>query len=204
VTPTVVKVGGSYARHPRLKDVVEALAQGGGRCVVVPGGGPFANCIRREQKRIGFDDRAAHRMAVLAMAQFGWALASFSAVLTPAAGFEAIRAVLGEGRVPVWLPLDLLEGDESVPETWEMTSDSLAAWLAARLGAERLIFLKRVSRPPSLRLADLVAAGVLDPLVPAFIGLGAIEPRLCAAPHITQLGSALAAGYPAGLRIELT
>ena len=91
---TVVKVGGSFAHHPRLGDVVAALARGVGRTVVVPGGGPFADMVRREQPRIGYDDRTAHRMALLAMAQFGHALASLSPALRPAAGLAAIKRTL--------------------------------------------------------------------------------------------------------------
>lgn len=200
---TVVKVGGSYAHYPGLADLVSALAQGGGRAVIVPGGGPFADCVRREQPRIGFDDRAAHRMALYAMAAYGAALASFSRHLVPAGSTEAVRAALDAGSVPVWLPLELTQGRSGIPESWEMTSDSLAAWLAGRVAAERLIFLKRKAPPGPALLADLVGAGVLDPLVPHFLADCRVEPWLCGPRDIRRLGAALAAGSPVGRRIAL-
>jgi aspartokinase-like uncharacterized kinase len=169
VTPTVVKLGGSYAHHPKLREIASVLGEGGGRLIVVPGGGPFADAVRREQKRIGYDDAAAHRMALLGMAAFGHALASLAPSLAPAAGLEAIRDALAADRVPVWLPLDLLDGDPDVPETWDCTSDSLAAWLCGRIGARRLILLKRGSLPPSGRAGELAEAGIVDPLVATFL-----------------------------------
>jgi dihydroneopterin aldolase len=201
VTLTIVKVGGSFCRFPRLPDVVGSLAEGAARTVIVPGGGPFADCVRAEQKRVGFDDRAAHRMALLAMAEFGYVLASFSERLVPAAGMSPIRGALAEGLVPVWLPLDLRDGAPDVPESWDMTSDSLSAWLAGRLGAERLIFLKRVRAPRSNELHDLVADGVLDPFVPRFLGRS-VEAWLCGPRELRKLGQALARGDAIGRRIE--
>jgi dihydroneopterin aldolase len=170
--------------------------------VIVPGGGPFADSVRREQKRIGFDDQAAHRMALLAMAAFGTMLASFSPALRPAATLAAIKRALAEGAVPVWLPLDLLDGDADVPASWEMTSDSLAAWLAGRLKASRLIFLKRAT-PAAMKAADLVAAGVLDPLAPRFLEATKAEAWLCRPRDIARLGPALAEGTEIGRRIEV-
>ena len=201
--PTVVKVGGSFCRFPRLAEMVAALEAGAGRTIVVPGGGPFADCVRAEQKRVGFDDATAHRMALLAMAQFGFVLASFSPVLVPACGVEEVRKALADGKVPVWLPLQLIEGHPDVPETWNMTSDSLAAWLAGRLGARRLLFVKRVSTPPSMKAADLVTEGILDPLVPAFLAGSGVEAWLCGTPQLPALGPALAADAPVGFRIDL-
>lgn len=197
MTLIVVKVGGSYAHFPRLRDLVAALEMGAGRAVIVPGGGPFADCVRREQGRMGFDDRAAHRMALLAMAAFGMALASFSRILAPAAGLEATRSALAAGRVPVWLPLAHIDGDAEIPENWDMTSDSLAAWLCGRLPAEQLVFLKRVSAR-STRLADLVAAGILDPLVPKYLAGRPVEAFLCGPRSLSALGRALAEGKAAG------
>jgi dihydroneopterin aldolase len=201
--PRIVKVGGSFSRFPRLAELVAALEAGAGKIVVVPGGGPFADCVRREQKRVGFGDAAAHRMALLAMAQFGFALASFSAVLVPASGMEDVRKARAGGKVPVWLPLQLIENHPDVPETWDMTSDSLAAWLAGRLGARRLLFVKRVSRPRSLKAADLVTEGILDPLVPAFLAGSGVEAWLCGTRQLPALGPALAANGSVGCRIDL-
>lgn len=200
--PTVVKVGGSFARYSKLGDLVRALEMGRGYTVVVPGGGPFADAVRREQAKVGFDDPAAHRMALLAMAQFGIALAGRSPVLRPAASAAAIKRILAEGGVPAWLPLDILDGHADVPENWDMTSDSLATWLAGKLGAPRLIFLKRAN-PGSMKLSDLVRAGVLDPLVPRFLATGGPEAWICTPRDLPRIGQALAAGTEIGRRIEV-
>jgi dihydroneopterin aldolase len=200
--PAVVKVGGSFARYSRLGDLVRALEMGRGRVVIVPGGGPFADIVRREQLKIGYDDSSAHRMALLAMAQFGLALASRSLVLKPAANVAAIEHALEEEKVPVWLPLDILDGDPGIPESWEVTSDSLAAWLAGRLDASRLIFLKRAT-PASLKTSDLVAAGVLDPLTPHFLAKTNVEAWLCGPRQLTRLGQALAEDADIGRRIDV-
>src|SRR2546426_804978 len=58
--PTVVKLGGSFAFSPYLRDWIAAIAGCAGRTVVVPGGGPFADVVRAGQARMGFDDLAAH------------------------------------------------------------------------------------------------------------------------------------------------
>ena len=200
---TVVKLGGSFAHHPRLRDIVRALERGAGHAVIVPGGGAFADAVRREQKRIGFNDRAAHRMALLAMAEFGYALASLSPMLEPAANRAAIGRALAAGQAPVWLPLDILAGRGDLPETWDLTSDSLALWLSARLQAERMIFLKRGKLARSAALAELVSAGVLDPLAPRFLAGTSAEAWLCGPRHLARLGDALAMGSPVGRRIEV-
>lgn len=200
---TIVKIGGSFCRYPRLRELAETLGKSGGRVVVVPGGGPFADRVRAEQARLRFGDAAAHRMAILAMAQFGHALADLSVRLTAAASVAAVREALAAGRTTVWLPLDLLDGRAEIPETWDMTSDSLAAWLAAQLQAERLIYLKRRAHGRPAALAALVAAGMLDPLAPGFIAASRAEAWLCGPRDLPRLAEALAAGRPIGRRIAL-
>ena len=51
-----------------------------------------------------------------------------------------------------------------------MTSDSLAAWLAGKLGAARLLLLKQVelSRQP-VAVTELVERGIVDPAFPQFL-----------------------------------
>jgi 5-(aminomethyl)-3-furanmethanol phosphate kinase len=175
--PVVVKLGGSFAFSRHLRDWIAALAICAGRVVIVPGGGPFADTVRSAQRRMGFGDRAAHEMAILAMEQFGRALASLDTRLSPADTVEAIRGDLDAGRVPVWMPARLaLRADDIAPPSWELTSDSLAAWLAARIGARRLFLVKHVE--PRLRAApidDLAAIGVVDAELPRRLQISRME-----------------------------
>ena len=52
-----------------------------------------------------------------------------------------------------------------MPRNWDVTSDSLAAWLAARLGA-RLLLVKRMRPAPGATLHGLALAGLVDRAFP--------------------------------------
>jgi len=161
--PVVVKLGGSFAFSPQLRLWVEALAACAGRVVIAPGGGPFADTVRSAQKRMGFDERAAHEMALLAMAQYGRALMSFNGLLSAADSIEDIHRDLARGRVPVWMPARMAAIAGDISPTWDATSDSLAAWLAGRIGASRLLLVKHVEFQWNRAHAnDLVAMGIVD------------------------------------------
>ena len=107
---TVVKLGGSHAFSAHLKSWIDAITAGAGRVVLAPGGGPFADAVRTAQPQMGFDDGAAHQMALLAMDQYGCALANLGAGLTVAASAAAIRRVLLAGGVPVWSASRMVRG----------------------------------------------------------------------------------------------
>jgi 5-(aminomethyl)-3-furanmethanol phosphate kinase len=95
----VVKLGGSLARDPRLVNWLRMLAEfGAGRVTVVPGGATFADTVRQSQAHWGFDDLAAHNMAVLAMAQTAHMLHALEPRLVLAANDSAIRQALHGGR----------------------------------------------------------------------------------------------------------
>lgn len=166
---TVIKLGGSHAFAPHLKDWIGAVAAQAGRIVLVPGGGPFADAVRDAQARMGFDDGAAHRMALLAMEQYGCALASGRREFSPAGSQAAIGRALEVKQVPVWLPTRMVLAAD-IPASWEVTSDSLAAWLAAKLGARRLLLVKHVdARAAAVRVQELVTRGIVDPAFPRFL-----------------------------------
>jgi 5-(aminomethyl)-3-furanmethanol phosphate kinase len=165
----VVKLGGSHAFAPELRTWLGAIAEARGRAVIVPGGGPFANAVRAAQAGMGFDERAAHAMAMMAMAQFGRALMSFEPTIRLATSRAAIRHALREGMIPVWSP-EAMATAAGLPETWELTSDSLAAWLAGSLGAESLFLIKHGRFDGrTLDARDLAARGVVDPLFPHYL-----------------------------------
>jgi len=159
----IVKLGGSLLRDPRLREWLQMLAEfGGGLVTVVPGGASFADAVREAQARWHFDDVVAHNMAVLAMAQTAHMLHGLEPRLVTAADEGQIRQVLHAGRAALWMPLALLRDAPDLLTSWEVTSDSLALWLARRLNAERLIVVKAATLDPALTLGELTATGVLD------------------------------------------
>ncbi len=147
---TVVKLGGSHALSPLLPGWLRAIGHAGGRVVVVPGGGPFADAVRAAQPAMRFDDDAAHDMALMAMAQFGRALASLAAGFVYADTLDAVREAAARRQVPVWSPWPMLRAHADIPRSWDVTSDSLAAWLASVLGARRLVLIKHCAHAPDL------------------------------------------------------
>ncbi len=169
MTPAVVvKLGGSHAASFLLRPWLAAVAGVAG-VVVVPGGGPFADAVRAAQPKMGFGDRAAHDMGLLAMAQYGLALAGIEPRLVPADTLEALRDAIGIGRVAVWLPWPMLRDAPDIPAAWDVTSDSLALWLAAALGTPRVLLVKR-RPPPAVADAKRIAReGLVDAAFPAFL-----------------------------------
>jgi len=186
----VVKLGGSLATWSDLPACLENLA--GLNCVIVPGGGPFADEVRQAQQAWRFDERTAHDMALLAMAQFGRMLAGLEPRLATGRTAAGLQRLIAESRSAVWLP-DPAEADlQALPPSWDTTSDSLAAWLAECLGATELVLLKS-ARPPggACTLSDLAAAGLLDPAFEAFTAGAAYAVWIAHRDHHTALRSAL-------------
>jgi dihydroneopterin aldolase len=194
---TVVKIGGSLAFAPELRGWLDAVARARGSVVVVPGGGPFADAVRAAQARMGFDESAAHAMAMMAMAQFGRALLSFETTLERVETRAAIRRALGADRVPVWDP-ERMAAAAGLPETWRLTSDSLAAWLTGALRAERLLLVKH-GRFDGLRLdaGSLATEGVVDPLFPHYLSASGARAFLARPEQAQQFDTELlASAFP--------
>ena len=165
----IVKLGGSHASGTHIRDWLAAIVAEAGGIVIVPGGGPFADAVRMAQASMGYDDRAAHAMALMAMAQFGRALQSLHPALRLAASRSAIERALKDGKVPVWSP-EAMARAAPLPETWDLTSDSLAAWLAGALGAGQLVLVKHgLFEAQAVGAHDLAARGVVDPLFPLYL-----------------------------------
>jgi dihydroneopterin aldolase len=201
--PTIVKLGGSHAFSPCLRDWLDAIVRGAGRVVLVPGGGPFADSVRAAQPIMGFDDKAAHRMALLAMEQYAHALAALEQRLVPADGAAAIRRALRARRIPVWLPGRMALAAPDIPASWDVTSDGLAAWLARRLGARRLVLIKQVAVSVPARAAELCARGVVDPALCGFLQASGIEAVILGPNEHSAAGDAFARGGDVGTRIVL-
>ena len=151
----VVKLGGSLLAHPaHLEAVLVAIADAAAdaRLLVVPGGGPFADAVRQVDREFTLSDDAAHWMAVLAMDQYAHLIASrlTGSVLVESAG--EIEAAIAVAQVPVLAPSRWLRDADPLPHSWHVTSDSIAAWVAGVISAERLVVVK----PPGAQVQDSV------------------------------------------------
>lgn len=139
----IVKLGGSLLGSSELKYWLQLFAQfGDGKIVIVPGGGLFADAVRVAQQESQCSDAAAHRMAVMAMDQYGVLLADLNPALVTANSELEIAERGWQHRAIVWLPSAMVLADDTIPTSWQMTSDSLAAWLATKLNARHLVLVK--------------------------------------------------------------
>lgn len=198
--PTVVKLGGSLAEGRRLLSILKIVGSARESCVIVPGGGAFADAVRAAYKKHGLSELTAHRMALLAMHQTGMMLASLHARLVPVETLAGIRKALAESRIPVWLPLRLTDGDRKISADWRTTSDGLAARLAERLGGAQLIIVKSCRVDPDDTPRQLVRKGIVDPVFAEIVERSGLSWRVLGAGDEGELAQRLAASYRSGRR----
>jgi aspartokinase-like uncharacterized kinase len=165
----VVKVGGGLIAAPGALDAVGAALAAAGRrrrIVVVPGGGPFADAVRDFGRRERLSDDAAHWMAILGMDQYAHVLAERigGAVLVDEPG--AIGTAIGAAGVAVLAPYRWMRAADVLPHSWRATSDSVAAFVAGALDAERLVLVKPVDGSPGPEMVDPCFAAVLPAGLP--------------------------------------
>jgi len=199
--PTVIKLGGSFAFSADLGNWIAAIAGCGGSAVIVPGGGPFADAVRAAQVQMGFDDRTAHRMALLAMEQYGCAIKSLHEALSLAGSLDSIRRGLAGHQVPVWLPAQMALSATDIPPSWDVTSDSLAAWLAGKIGAARLLLVKQVEPAQgTARVADLAERDIIDAAFANFHAASGVPAFILGPKDHGAIGRSLC-GEPVGIRV---
>jgi aspartokinase-like uncharacterized kinase len=140
----VVKIGGGLLGEQGYDGLRRACAEATEIAtrrpvLVVPGGGPFADAVRAVDERIGLADGVAHALALRAMDQLGVLLAP----LLPAA--ELLPSLVAPRSLAVLLVAQAFADRREVPESWAVTSDSLAVLAAAAIGASEAVLLKPVA-----------------------------------------------------------
>jgi len=210
---TVVKVGGGLGRgagDDALRALCRVLGELGERhpLLVVPGGAWFADAVREADDRFALPATTSHHMAVLGMEQFGWLLAE----LIPGAERCADPARVPAGRAAVLLPAALPL--DSLPASWQVTSDSIAAWVAVRAGAGRLVLVKEVDglfaqwpahgdpigAMTAAELAALRPAGV-DEHLPPLLEAATFETWVISGRDPARLAELLEQGTTVGTRV---
>lgn len=123
----VVKLGGSLIDRAKelVREIIDYSDASGEAILIVPGGSVFADTVRA----VKASDEASHWMAILAMEQYGYFIADGSkARIVDNIGIEYSGTY-------ILLPYALLKNKDELPHTWGVTSDTIAAWVAHKLGA---------------------------------------------------------------------
>ncbi len=123
----VAKLGGSLIHRAKeiVKEIIVYSETNGEGILIVPGGSVFADTVRK----VKASDEASHWMAILAMEEYGYYIAD---------GIEAKLVddlPAGIKGTHILLPYALLKKNDELPHTWDVASDTIAAWVAYRLRA---------------------------------------------------------------------
>ena len=160
----VVKIGGSLLGTPELARWLDIFVKfSDGHIIIVPGGGLFADAVREAQQLTNTNDAIAHKLAVIAMDQFGLLMAGINPALKTASSELELAERGWQHRGIVWLPSKMVLADDTIPQNWDTTSDSIAAWLAKELDAKHLVLVKSIKPTgENLKLKDVTKDGLVD------------------------------------------
>ncbi len=176
----VVKVGGSLFDLPDLGQRLKTwlAEQPSAVNVLLAGGGELADVIRRADERHHLGDSASHWLCIETLG----VSAEWLAAIAGAALIRSLEALSDSGQTGTTLTvvfdprgfLRLQEpslAGERLPESWQVTSDSIAARLATALAADELVLLKSGTAPAYERLEDLAEVGFVDRFFPQAAGM---------------------------------
>ncbi len=148
-TPVVVKLGGSLLVLPdlaeRLHAVVKLLHLH--QVLIIVGGGTAADEIRRLDERCGLSATQAHWDAIAAMT-FNAKIVSRVCGCLPVVSnrFDAETAWQHHEAVlldaSAFLYAEQAQHSRSLPESWSVTSDSIAAFVAMHWPSQQVVFCK--------------------------------------------------------------
>jgi len=201
----IVKVGGSLLDWPPLPQALLGWldAQPPAASVLLCGGGALANVVRRADRDFSLGEEASHWLCIDAMWLTARLLGAMLHDIRLVATFDTLVAVISKGQAATTIfdPREFLAAHEpdlpgrTLPHDWSVTSDSIAARLAAVVGAQELVLLKS-SDPPVASLAELAAADIVDSYFPvAAAGLPGVRivnlrretwPRANPQPRLTE------------------
>lgn len=158
--PTVVKFGGSLlSRAGWPRELAMLLGACGRPLTVVVGGGAVVDGLRAIDAACPRPGDVMHRLAIDALGLTARLVAEATAL--PLAAEPAADGAAVVLDVPVWLAA--AGRGRSLPATWQVTSDSIAAVVSASCGAA-LVLAKSVPPPPSSvgDLRSLARVGWID------------------------------------------
>lgn len=203
----LLKIGGSLMDFPEnLVDLCKLIDRYAGKIkmAIVPGGGWFADAVRKAQSSFPLSEAVAHEMAVLGMDQYACLLSQLIGSSTLVESYGKLFDALEGGRIPIVLPSKL---NLKVERRWQATSDSISAYIASQVKPRRLVLVKDVdgvftnnpkANPSAKLIRELSLKGLaeleescLDPLFHKYLANARVECVIVNGLNLTQVENAL-------------
>ncbi|MHA1300080.1 MAG: amino acid kinase family protein [Candidatus Helarchaeota archaeon] len=143
----LIKIGGSLSKNPpifkKLFSIFPELVKNH-LIVLLPGGGIFADQIREYHSKYKFSDTAAHKMAIISEDIVGILIGEYLKIGVLTDKLDEIPQIQRQSKIPIFLPSKYLLKIDELPHSWDITSDSIAVYLADKLKIENVILVKDV------------------------------------------------------------
>lgn len=168
---SVVKLGGSLLDMPgvwtKLRNWLDALRA---PHILIIGGGAVVEAVRQLDLLYPLDRHLAHNLALKGMELTAHVANAILPRSEKVYGFCDCRRAYRDGMTPIidplWFLAKLDNKDDSLPHSWDVTSDSIAARIAREFKATHLYLLKSRSAPHFQTWEEFAAEGIVDKWFP--------------------------------------
>ncbi len=170
----IAKVGGSLLHWKGLPAALNRWlsTQSIARTILVAGGGPFVDTVRNLDRRLRMSASESHWLAIRTMSLTA---AVLSALIREAALIDDLGDSISKTDSGLFIfdPLVFLQQASSrehvLPESWAMTSDSIAAYIANCLQADELVLIKSTLPINCETWEETAGSGFVDEYFPQLI-----------------------------------
>ncbi len=132
----VVKIGGSLFPNYAI-DLAKQLK--GTDSLIVLGGGEFANLIRKYDSEISFSQETNHWTAIDCMDIIAKLVNDKVDSTKLAYSIDEAKKISDDGFTPIFIVSEFLRSEDPFECSWDVTSDSIAAYVSHLLNANLLI-----------------------------------------------------------------
>ncbi len=149
-TPRVevfLKLGGSIlSRFDKCRELAELLSTASRthRIVLFPGGGPIDKYIESIDKDLHFQPHIHHQLCARAQDQTGLIFGTLCSNAMFFTNPVEIEPILDRGALAIMLPMDQIVGLDVFEQSWRVTSDTMSAYFAFLVSADRFAILTDV------------------------------------------------------------
>jgi len=112
------------------------------KIIIIAGGGSSANLVRKLDKKFDLSNTISHLMAIYTMDLNGIEISNYFPKLIKT---DNLNEIITASKIfTVFLPFAYLSESDELPHSWDVTSDSIALFLAYKLKMENCFLLKNV------------------------------------------------------------